>query len=232
MYANFTMKTKRILQNFVVFEGGDASGTTTQLEKLRNFFDSVDRNTAEINQINQKNSSLPLLYDTFEPTDNSIGKLIRQGLKGEIPFNNKTIALLFAADRNEHIYGPGGILERCNRGELVVCDRFLFSSLVYQGITCGNDFPIMLNQDFPLPELLIFLDIDPKIAQERMLKRSQKEIYENLDFQIKVRERYLALMKEYDSICRIVIIDASKPVERVFDEVWSAIEKMPIFKEK
>ena len=224
------MKNIEILQNFIVFEGGDGSGTTTQLQKLKDFFESSHKST----QANDVNSTLPLLYDTFEPTSNSIGKLIRQGLKGEIPFDSKTIAFLFAADRHEHVYGPEGIAERCNRGELIVCDRYLFSSLVYQGITCGMELPLRINQDFPFPELLIFLDIDPKIAQERMQKRGQKEIYENLDFQIQVRERYLTLLEEYksNSKCQIVIIDASKSEDQVFNEVWSALEKMPIIKGK
>ena len=230
MYAYFSMKIIKILQNFVVFEGADGSGTTTQLQKLKDFFESRQK----IRLSDAKYTSLPVLFDTFEPTNNSIGKLIRQGLKDEIHFNSKTIAFLFAADRNEHIYSPGGIIERCKRGELVVCDRFLFSSLVYQGITCGIELPLKLNQDFPFPELLIFLDIDPKIAQERMKKRSQKEIYDSIDFQIQVRERYLALCEDYKSRskCKIVIIDASKPEDQVFNDIWSAIQKMPIIKGK
>ena len=222
MYAYYIMKTIKILKNFAVFEGIDGSGTTTQLEKLRKYFDTAAENAA--------GNGLPFLYDTFEPTDNNIGKLIRRGLKEEISQKNETIAFLFAADRNEHIYGPRGIEERCKMGELVVCDRYLFSSLVYQGITCGNELPLRLNKDFPLPELLIFLDLDPKIAQERIQKRGQREIYEDLVFQIKVRESYISLLEEYADKCRIVIIDASKPADEVFEEVLRAVEKMPIFK--
>jgi len=140
-----------ILKNFVVFEGLDGSGTTTQIGILEDFF--------------QKNrSSLPLFYKTFEPTNGSIGKIIRSALRKEIVLAPKTIAMLFAADRNEHIYGPEGIAERCGRGELVVSDRYLPSSLVYQGITCGDGFAELLNRDFPGPELLLFFDIDPEQA--------------------------------------------------------------------
>jgi dTMP kinase len=199
-----------ILPNFVVFEGGDGSGTTSQLKKIKDFFEA--------------HADLPRLFDTFEPTNGPIGSLIRQGLRGEIPLDSRTIAHLFAADRNEHIYGSGGIEERCKQGELVICDRYVLSSLVYQGITCGDELPAKLNQDFPLPELLLFFDIDPEIAQRRMDSRPQKEIYENLDFQIKVRNRYRALLPALiDGGCRVQTIDASRPIDDVFAEVWKAI---------
>ncbi|MDR0312115.1 MAG: dTMP kinase [Treponema sp.] len=208
----------KIQENFVVFEGGDGSGTTTQLKKLKGYF--------ETNAV-----GLPPLFDTNEPTDGSIGRLLRQGLRGEIRLQSETIAFLFAADRNEHIFGPNGIQEHCNRGELVVCDRYVLSSLVYQGITCGDEFPARLNRDFPLPELLIFFDLDPEIALERMDNRTQKEIFETLDFQIQVRNRYKALLPALSvKGCQTVTIDASLPVDEVFSEVWKAMGKMPIIK--
>lgn len=206
-----------ILKNFVVFEGGDGSGTTTQMKKLKEKF------SAE--------SGLPALFGTYEPTDGPVGRLIRQGLKGKIPFKNETVACLFAADRNDHIYGPLGIAERCGRGELVVCDRYVLSSLVYQGITCGEELPEILNRQFPMPELTIFFDIDPETAQKRIENRRQKEIYEAADFQVKVCERYRTLLPRFKTAgSKTVIIDACKPVDEVAGEVWRAIKKLPIFK--
>ena len=207
-----------ILPNFVVFEGGDGSGTTTQLGKLKERFAA----NAEF--------SLPRLFDTFEPSSGPIGRLIRHGLNGEIPMKNETIAFLFAADRNEHLYGPDGIVEHCKRGDLVACDRYLLSSLVYQGITCGEELPALLNRDFPLPELCFFLDIDPLIAQNRIKNRTQKEIYETLDFQIQVRERYKNELAKLDKASLVEIIDASLPPDEVAAQVWSALQKLPIFK--
>ena len=137
-----------ILKNFAVFEGIDGSGTTTQLEILENHFQ-------------ENRNKLPPFYRTNEPTDSSIGKLIRLNLKKEVLFDPGTTAFLFAADRNEHIYGPDGIAERCKRGELVVSDRYTLSSLVYQGITCGEVLTSMINSSFPLPELLLFFDVAP-----------------------------------------------------------------------
>jgi len=204
-----------ILKNFVAFEGLDGSGTSTQIGILEDFL--------------KNRFSLPLTYRTFEPTNGSIGKLIRSALRKEITFTPKTIAMLFAADRNEHIYGPDGIEEHCNRGELVISDRYLPSSLVYQGITCGEDFPALINQDFPGPELLLFFDIDPDTAIKRIAGREHIEIYEYLEFQILVRERYKTLLPRLSGQgVRVETIDASLPPEEVAKEVWEAVKKMPI----
>jgi dTMP kinase len=214
----------KILKNFVVFEGCDGSGTTTQIGILEDFFQRnlLRRNPPQL--------SLPSLYTTFEPTNGSIGTLIRSALRGEVDLAPKTVALLFAADRNEHIYGPGGIAEHCGRGELVVSDRYLPSSLVYQGITCGEEFPAILNSDFPAPELLLFFDIDPETAQKRISGRKQRDIFEYMNFQIKVRERYKAILPNFSAAgVRVETIDASGTPEEVGAGVWAAIEKMPIF---
>ena len=209
-----------ILKNFIVFEGIDGSGTTTQLNILEKFF-----------LLNQARLSLPPFYKTFEPTDGSIGKIIRSCLREEAVLRAETIAMLFAADRNEHVFGSGGVAERCGRGELVVSDRYVPSSLVYQGITCGDELPAALNRVFPVPELLLFFDIDPETAQKRIAGREQKEIYETMDFQIQVRRRYKTLLSQFSAEgVRIGIIDSSKPPEEAAREVWEHIQKMPIFK--
>lgn len=209
-----------ILKNFAVFEGCDGSGTTTQLNILEDFF-----------LRNRVNLSLPPLYKTFEPTDGSIGKLIRQGLRKEIELCPQTIALLFAADRSEHIRGKGGVAERCGRGELVVSDRYIPSSLVYQGLTCGEALPEALNRDFPGPELLIFFDLEPETADKRMAGRKIREIYEHIEFQIRVRERYKALLPRLSAEgIRVELINAAQTPEDIARNVWELIRKMPIFK--
>jgi dTMP kinase len=175
--------------------------------------------------------SLPPLFATFEPTDGQIGRLIRSGLRGENSLTSETMAYLFAADRNEHIFGPKGIEERAKRGEFVVCDRYILSSLVYQGITCGEELPLRLNSGFPRPELLLFFDLDPEIAQKRMENRPEKEIYEYLEFQIQVQDRYKALLLRFETAgCRVEVIDASQGPEEVAQDLWRSLRKMPIFK--
>jgi len=204
-----------IIPNFVVFEGGDGSGTTTQLSML----------TERL-----KKSKKPVFFPTFEPTDGHIGKIIRSALKKDIFFKPQTLAMLFAADRNEHLNGQDGILSRVKRGELVVSDRYVLSSIVYQGIECGNALPTALNSIYGVPELTFFFDIDPKVAINRMSKRGFSEIYEYLGFQEKVRQKYISAVENYrENGARVEIIDSSKTITEVADQVWSIISEMPIF---
>ncbi|MCL1954678.1 MAG: dTMP kinase [Spirochaetes bacterium] len=204
------------IPNFAVFEGGDGSGTTTQISKLTERF---------------KNIKKPIFFPTFEPTDEKTGRLIRAILKKETTLEPETLCFLFAADRNEHLYGQDGILAHTKRNELVVSDRYALSSLVYQGIECGDELPQALNSRFPAPELTIFFDLNPEIAIKRIKDRSSHEIYEYLDFQAKVREKYIYLLKTYSEAGgKVEIIDASGHVQEVADQVWSIISQMPIFK--
>jgi dTMP kinase len=205
-----------IIPNFVVFEGGDGSGTSTQLSLLSDRLKNIEK---------------PVFFPTFEPTDGQIGKIIRSALRKEIFLKPETLAMLFAADRNEHLYGRGGIIERVNCGELVVSDRYVLSSLAYQGIECDDDLPVFLNSRFGAPELTIFFDIDPEIALERMKNRESLEIYEYLEFQEKVRQKYKSALDKYGKNgARVEIIDACKTAAEVAGQVWSILSVMPIFK--
>jgi dTMP kinase len=217
-----------VLSNFAVLEGCDGSGTTTQLELLSRRFAG----------------SPGSFYATAEPTGGPVGELIRRLIKdepkvsGEI-LNSKrtcvspeTLARLFAADRAEHLYGSGGIVERCSvRGELVVSDRYSLSSLVYQTIDCGEELPRILNGSFPLPELLVYLDIESETAEKRIAGRPERQIFEYLEFQRKVRNGYLKLLPVWEkSGVRVVSIDGSCSPEEVAEEVWRAVAEIPIVK--
>jgi dTMP kinase len=206
---------KKFLDNFVVFEGCDGSGTTTQLARLHDYFSVHDE--------------LPLLRITSEPTSGEIGRLTRRVLRGEVKYRPETLARLFAADRNEHLFGEDGIVAHCTRGELVVSDRYVPSSLVYQGLECGDMLPLQLNQDFPLPELLLFFDLDSETAERRIAERSGREIFEYIEFQKKARQKYLSVLED----CRksgstVAIINAENSIENVFNQVLSFIHKLPI----
>jgi dTMP kinase len=205
-----------VIPNFVVFEGGDGSGTSTQMDLLRRRFSRELRCK---------------FHGTAEPTAGPIGKLIREALGGRLPLQPETLARLFAADRQEHLAGHDGITGRCRRGELVVCDRYVLSSLVYQGITCGDELPMLLNRGFPVPELLLFFDLDPDIAAKRLESRPEREIFEYRDFQVQVRRRYRDLLPWYAGEgARVASIDASQGPEKVAEVVWAHLQKMPIFK--
>jgi len=214
---------KTILRNFVVFEGGDGSGTTTQLNLLR----------ARFQEAGGQGLSLPPFHGDCEPTDSPVGRLLREGLRGGFQMSPLTAALLFAADRSGHIFGPGGVEERCLRGEIVVSDRYILSSIVYQGISLGDSAPIGINRFFPLPELLFFFDIDPEAAQRRMAGRAVREIYEDLAFQQVVGERYRAALPRFAAWgTRTVTIDAALPPAAISEKVWAEMQNLPILQGK
>ena len=195
-----------ILKNFIVFEGIDGAGTSTQIEILK------------------KRPDAGRFFFTTEPTDSETGKFLRKMLKGDVELDARTSAFLFAADRNEHLYGKGGtncgVVAKAESGKIVVSDRYLFSSLTYQSVTCGDELPRRLNESFPLPEILFFFDIDPEISLKRVQSRGETEIYERLNFQQKVRAEYEKILSEYDGTplgagMKIVRINATRTIDEV-----------------
>ncbi len=202
-------RNANVIRGFVVFEGIDGTGTTTQLRLLEARLSRAGR----------------AVWTTAEPTDSPIGSLIRRVLKGEIRVHPDTVARLFAADRGEHLFGKDGIVERTARGELVVCDRYLFSSLAYQGVSCGDGLPRALNADFPLPELVFHFRIDPSSSFERVKARGDLDIYERLEFQHRVSEAYGRVFGEFAGCgMRIVEIDAALPIAAVAEAVAREVD--------
>ena len=207
-----------VLQRFIVFEGLDGSGTSTQIELLKN---SLKQN----------------IFVTAEPTENETGLFLRKMLKAQFSVDSKTQAYLFAADRCEHIYGKNGIIENCQNGKLVISDRYLFSSLAYQAQSCGFDLPYKLNKDFPLPQILFFFEVEVEKSLERVMMRCKKtgeqtEIFEKLEIQKKTYEEYQKILSFYEKEnpeMKIIRVDASKSIEEIHNFISNIIENMPIF---
>lgn len=203
-----------ILKNFIVFEGIDGAGTSTQINILK------------------KSPLADKFFFTTEPTDSPTGKFLRSMLKGDVKLNPKTSAYLFAADRCEHLWGTSGtncgIEQKCNEGKIVISDRYLFSSLAYQSVTCGDILPRKLNDFFPLPQLLFFFEIEPEISLTRIKQRETKEIYETVEFLKSTEERYKKIIEEYENLetakeMKIIRIDASQKKEKIADLIWNEI---------
>lgn len=206
-----------ILKNFIVFEGIDGAGTTTQQKLLQKKLQS------EFPQVQ--------CHCTAEPTTGATGKFLRSLLKGDFQATAQTAAYLFAADRQEHLAAPGGIEELCHNGTLVISDRYLFSSLAYQSATCGPDLPRLLNSQFPLPEYLFYFDIEPSQSLKRITRRGVTEIYENQRFLESTLREYRKVIQEYDEMdtgMKIIRIDAAQSLEKVEENIWSALKNMPI----
>ena len=201
-----------ILKNFIVFEGIDGAGTSTQIKKL------VEHDTTRF-------------VPTAEPTTNETGKFLRRMLGGEFSVDEKTNAYLFAADRCEHIFGKGGVQELCESGKIVVSDRYFFSSMAYQSVSCGEELPKLLNSPFPLPEYLFYFVINPEISLGRVNARGEhKEIYETIEKQKKIAAQYEKVISEYEKNAgetgmKIIRIDATKDIETISKEIWDVLNK-------
>ena len=198
-----------ILKNFIVFEGIDGAGTSTQIKKI------CEKNPQKF-------------FQTAEPTSLETGKFLRKMLGGEFSVDEKTNSFLFAADRAEHLYGKNGIIEQINNGKTVISDRYLFSSLAYQSISCGEELPKLLNSTFPLPEILFFFEIDPEISLKRVDSRNEKkEIYEKIETQKKIALEYEKIISEYENnpscTMKIIRIDATKSIEEISETISKII---------
>ena len=206
-----------ILPNFIVFEGIDGTGTTSQLKLLKKRFAAEGK--AEAFVFSQ------------EPTTGSIGALIRSALQGSFRLAPETMARLFAADRCEHIYGSGGIIEQLHIGKAVFSDRYLFSSLAYQTAEGAGKTAQAQNAGFPLPEYLFFFDLPVDVSMERVTERSNVlEIYEEKNFQIKVRNEYhriIDLYKKNEPELNIILVNGAEAIEEIHQKLWSILKDLP-----
>ena len=208
------MDKKEIIKNFIVFEGLDGSGTTTQANLLENKY---NRN------------NVPCI-NGCEPTRGFIGKAIREVLSGDIKVAPGTIAKLFVSDRHEHLYNPvNGVISRCKAGDFVISDRYLFSSLAYQSLDYGFDNVLKLNSSFPLPEHLFFLDVPPEICQKRLSSRDLLEIYEDKNLQESILNNYKKSLDIYKNRgINIHILDGTQDKDIIGKIIWSKLNPDPI----
>ncbi len=201
---------------FIVLEGIDGSGSSTQSELLKEYFLSQG----------EKAVISP------EPSSGIIGNLIRQALKKRILFTEDTdlfdeqMAYLFAADRHDHLYNDvDGVFKLINDGFHVISTRYYFSSLAYNCQTPEEfDFVSKLNHKFPNPDLAIYLDISPEVSLSRISDRSLKEVYETKDKLSKVRKNYLKIFGNYPD--NLLIIDGTKDILEISHHIISAIENI------
>ncbi len=191
-----------ILKGFWVLEGLDGAGTTTQLKNLEAYM---------------QDKGLPV-FRTAEPTIYETGRFIRRVLSGEVKVPQSTIAYLFAADRDNHINNPEyGIISHLQKGEVVISDRYFFSSFAYQSIGFDPDAVMMLNSRFPYPELVLYVDTPVEDCISRIDSRgSDKEIYEKQDYQTTVRENYEKFFSNLPEGCRLIRVDGTLSREEIF----------------
>ena len=197
---------------FIVIEGLDGSGKTTQIRLLSARLRSMGRTVAE----------------TAEPTASATGGLIRDALSGLTPRTGTEIAALFMADRVAHNVHPvNGINVLLGKGMDVICDRYYYSSLAYQGCVSDQDWVFHINVDCPeirRPDLCVFLDLDDETCLRRMEQgRAYQEIYENENTLIAVRRRYYDAFRRLEGRDRIVSVNADRTPEEVAEDIFAAV---------
>ena len=197
---------------FVVFEGIDGSGKSTQTQLLCKRLASTNTQ----------------VFATCEPTGGPVGKLLRRMLSGDLPADQRTIASLFAADRTEHLMDPEtGIRQMVDDGTTVVCDRYYFSSYAYHSLYMDMEWVIQanrLNADILKPDITLFIDVDPEICLKRLqTTRKNLEIYEKIDILKQVRANYLAAFRRLENQERVAVIDGNDSVENIAKAVWDQV---------
>jgi dTMP kinase len=184
---------------FVVLEGMDGVGTTTVAGLLAQALKARDLR----------------VHLTAEPSDGSFGRLLRQHVQQQLTLEATAAALVFTADRADHLaveIGPA-----LARGSSVVCDRYLLSTLAYQGAG-GVDREAVLaaSTGFAVPDVTFFLDAPDAVREQRMAARGRVDRYEDPALSAALRESYLAsidLLRARGH--RIDVIDASPAADDV-----------------
>lgn len=201
---------------FVSFEGGEGCGKSTILKRLSGRLES---------------EGYPILL-TREPGGTPIAEQIRGIIldKANTDMDPRTEALLYAASRRQHLVEK--IWPALKRGKIVLCDRFLDSSLAYQGAARGLGIDEVLNMNYfatekTFPDLTLLFDLKPEVGLERIAENANREVnrldLEKLSFHAKVREAFHELARRFPS--RYSIIDASQPIEEVEKAAYEAIKE-------
>ncbi|WP_243336906.1 dTMP kinase [Anaeromyxobacter soli] len=213
------MPARRVRRGrFIVLEGLDGAGTTTQARLLGDRLRGAGR----------------AVHVTAEPSGGPIGSLVRQALsrrvvggRGQGELDPGALALLFAADRLDHVAAE--IAPKLAEGVDVVSDRFTLSSLAYQGLTTGAlAWVEAVNARAATPDVTLFLRARAAVAlKRRRAATMDPELYEVSDFQRAVARSYdrgIALLRAAGQ--RVVELDGEAPVEAVADAVWAAVEQL------
>jgi dTMP kinase len=200
---------------FIVFEGLDGSGTSTQSKMLLDHLRVARGERAHL---------------TSEPSGGPIGQMIRSALSGRLTFStdetvyDHQLAYLFAADRHDHLWNDAdGVMRLLARGEHVVCTRYFFSSYAYHCRDADHlAFVRSLNAHFPDPDAVIFIDVPVETSAERLAERAHLDRYESVEKLELVRAAYGRSFEQYERpLLRVVGTD---PPEAIHARIVDFIE--------
>lgn len=198
---------------FLVFEGIDGSGKTSQLHLL----------TQRLQGLGEA------CYETREPTDGPIGSLVNQILKKRLVVDERATATLFAGDRLDHLMNPhNGLCSKIQAGIHVVSDRYYLSSYAYNGTKAPLDWVIGLNEEATRilkPDAHIFVDVLPEVAVERIAaNRYETELYETMENLTAVRRKFFDVFDRMQGEETIIVVDGNRSMEEVSEEIWAKVK--------
>lgn len=200
---------------FITLEGPEGSGKTSVMKEV------IRRLVSEGHSI----------QETREPGGTPIAEQIRDVIldRKNIKLDPRAEALLYAASRRQNLVEK--IWPSLAKGDIVICDRYIDSSLAYQGGARGIGIEEVLSINLfategSLPQLTLLFDIEPEIGLRRISNNTNREInrldLERLDFHRSVRKTYLELAKKFPE--RIVIIDANQPLDTVIETTYKIVK--------
>ena len=200
---------------FIVLEGIDGAGKTTQAELLREYLESKGRSVVR----------------TAEPTTFPSGVELRAALGGKIKKTECEMATMFVLDRIAHNTHPTeGIEAILNGGQDIICDRYYYSTLAYQGQSTSYEWVKAMNLSCPeirKPDICIYLDLTPAQSLERISKgRDSVEIYENEETLSKVRNAFYKVFDDLGDSENIAVIDAYRDIDGIFSDICSKIDDL------
>lgn len=195
----FSVREQSLSGDFIVIEGADGAGTTTMSKKLSEELDA---------------------RWTCEPTDKTIGEKVDEIISSN-DYSPEATALAFASDRMVHL--EERVIPWLKEGDTVVSDRYYHSSFVYQPVMGADEEWVRdINREALVPDLTVILDISADIGMERIGERGHDgNVFEELDFQEKVVKKY----RDFDEREDVVVVDASRSKEEVFQDVLEAVQQ-------
>jgi dTMP kinase len=192
---------------FIVFEGLDGSGQSTQAELLKDYLEKSDKQV--------------LL--TKEPTlDSDAGREIAEVLSHKKTLSSDKLQELFVEDRRDHLNKL--ILPVLKDGVFVISDRYFLSTLAFGSIDCNLELLIKLNNDFMEPDITFILEVRPEISIGRIEKRGKEiQLFEKLDKLTKVAENYRILSQRFENI---FVVDGEKLILEVHGAILEKLNNL------
>lgn len=194
---------------FVVIEGLDGAGTTTQTFELASLF---------------RSAGIPV-ETTREPSDSDLGCALRERTRSTGVQNPHVSALGFAFDRMSHLYDDGGIVAKLESGVSVICDRYELSSLAYQAAAGADiDWLVEINRPAISADVTVFLDVPAEVCVARIARRGDShEAYHEQSFLADVEQRYRDAIARSEKLGTVIQVDGSKSVHAVTSQIFARL---------